>query len=136
MEVTTYLSAYRTPSRSGSQYVQRYKQGDFPMAATPNPKKKPSCHHNLADKQDSDSVNFGKPDEDKKTQPSMTISKIMPIILVLGIISSVLGGVAVIFRDFDGLFEMDLTLRGGRMLIDGRKPASLPPITDNTADSK
>lgn len=130
MEVTTYLSAYRTPSRSGSQYVQRYKHGDFLMAVTPNPKKKPSCHHNLADKQDSDSVNFGKPDEDKKTRLPVKISKII-------FISLVLGGVAMtaILRGFDGLIDIKLGLDGGQVVIDGRKPALLP-ITDNTADTK
>lgn len=107
------------------------------MAITPNRKRKPSCHHNLADKPDFDSLDSGKPNEDKKTRSPITISKIIPRSLVLGIIS-VLGGVAMtaIVSDFDGLFEMDLSLRGGRVLIDGRKPALLPPITDNATDTK
>lgn len=105
------------------------------MAITPNRKKKPSCHHNLADKPDSDSLDFGRPDEDKKTLTLGITSKINPIILVLGM-SFCLFEVAVIFRDFDGLFEMDLGLQGGRVLIDGRKPALSPPITDNSSNTK
>jgi hypothetical protein len=101
------------------------------MAITPNRKKKPSCHHNLADKPDSDSLDSGKPDEDKKTQPPRTISKMI-------LISLVLGGVAMtaIFRGFDGLIEIKLGLEGGQVLIDGRKPPLYPPITDNSADTK
>jgi hypothetical protein len=101
------------------------------MAITPNRKKKPSCHHNLADKPDSDSLDSGKPDKDKKTQPPRTISKMI-------LISLVLGGVAMtaIFRGFDGLIEIKLGLEGGQVLIDGRKPPLYPPITDNSADTK
>ena len=53
------------------------------MAITPNRKKKPSCHHNLADKPDSDSLDFGKPDEDKKTPPPPR--KISKMILIMGL---------------------------------------------------
>jgi hypothetical protein len=41
-----------------------------------------------------------------------------------------------IVSDFDGLFEMDLGLRGGRVLIDGRKPALPSPITDTSSTTK
>jgi len=41
-----------------------------------------------------------------------------------------------ILRGFDGLIDIKLGLDGGRVLIDGRKPALSPPITDNTADTK
>lgn len=100
------------------------------MATTPNRKRKPSCHHNLADEPNSYSLNSGEPDEDKKTQPPKP-SKIL-------LISLVLGGVAMtaILRGFDGLIDIKLGLEGGQVVIDGRKPALLPPITDNTADTK
>jgi hypothetical protein len=101
------------------------------MAITPNRKRKPSCHHNLADKPDSDSLDFGKPDEGKKTRSPITISKMIFINLVVG-------GVAMtaIFCRFDGLIEIKLGLEGGQVLIDGRKPPLYPPITDNSADTK
>ncbi|MGB5963356.1 MAG: hypothetical protein WBG73_22155 [Coleofasciculaceae cyanobacterium] len=72
----------------------------------------------------------GKPDKDKKTPPPKP-SKILLITLVLG-------GVALtaILRGFDGLIDIKLGLEGGQVVIDGRKPALSPPITDNTADTK
>jgi hypothetical protein len=104
----------------------------FSMAFRPNRKRKPSCHHNLADKPDSDSLDFGKPDEDKKTPPPPR--KISKMILI----SLVLGGVAMtaIFRGFDGLIEIKLGLEGGQVLIDGRKPPLSPPITNNSSNTK
>jgi hypothetical protein len=70
-------------------------------------------------------------DGDKQTRSPITISKMI-------FISLVLGGVAMtaILRGFDGLIDIKLGLDGGRVLIDGRKPALSPPITDNTADTK
>ena len=101
------------------------------MAITPNRKKKPSCHHNLAEKPESNSLESGKPDEDKKTRPPITISK-------RSFITFVLGGVAMtaILCGFDGRIDIKLGLDGGQVVIDGRKPALLPPITDNAADTK
>lgn len=91
------------------------------MADRPNNKKKPSCHHNLA----------GNPDQNNKTPTPKTISKLI-------FISLVLGGVAMtaIFRGFDGLIEIKLGIEGGQVLIDGRKPPSYPPITDNSSNTK
>ena len=90
------------------------------MAVTPKRNSKPSCHHKT-----------DKPDEDKKTRPPITISKLI-------FISVVLGGVAMtaILRGFDGLIDIKLGLDGGQVVIDGRKPASLPPITDNSSNTK
>jgi hypothetical protein len=100
------------------------------MAIKPNSKRKPSCHHNLADKPDSDSLDFGKSDAGKKTPPPPR--KISKMILI----SLVLGGVATtaIFRGFDGLIEIKLGIEGGQVLIDGRKPPLSSPITENSSN--
>jgi hypothetical protein len=52
-------------------------------------------------------------------------------------VSIALGGVAItaIFCGFDGLIEIKLGLEGGQVLIDGRKPPLLPPITDNSSNT-
>lgn len=61
----------------------------------------------------------GKLNEEKKTPPPRTISKII-------FIGFVLGGVAMaaIALQFDGLIEFKLGIEGGQILIDGR---NLPP---------
>jgi len=104
------------------------------MAITPNRKKKPSCHHNLADKPDSDSLDFGKPDDDKQTPQSKIISEI--ILIGLGLVVIGVVPMTAICLGFDGLIDIKLGLDGGQVVIDGRKPALSPPITDNTADTK
>jgi len=102
------------------------------MAITPNRKRKPSCHHNLADQPepDSESVDLH-PNKDQQNSPPITISKMI-------FISLVLGGVAMtaILHGFDGLIDIKLGLEGGQVVIDGRKPALLPPITDNSSNTK
>jgi hypothetical protein len=73
----------------------------------------------------------GKSDVGKKTSSRpRTISKSI-------LVSIALGGVAItaIFCGFDGLIEIKLGLEGGQVLIDGRKPPLLPPITDNSSNS-
>ncbi|MEG3877964.1 hypothetical protein QT972_11340 [Microcoleus sp. herbarium7] len=89
------------------------------MAITPNRKRKPSCHHNLADK------------PDQETPKPKAISKLIFISLVLGGIATL-----AIFRGFDGLIEIKLGLEGGQVLIDGRKAPSYPPIMDNSSNTK
>ena len=107
------------------------------MATTPNRKRKPSCHHNLADKPDFDSLDFGSSDAGKKTLTPGMISKINPIILVLGMILFLEGiAMTAILCGFNGRIDIKLGLDGVQVVIDGRKTALLPPITDKTADTK
>jgi hypothetical protein len=114
------------PSNALSIYLQT---GDFLMAITPNRKRKPSCHNNLSDKP-SNSLGFGKSDEDKKKPSSGKILLIVLITLVLGGVPT-----TAILHGFDGLVSIKLGLEGGSVLIDGRKSA-LPPVTDNSSSAK
>ena len=93
-------------------------------------KRKPSCHHNLAEKSDSESVDL-RPNKDQQTSPPITISKILLISLVLGGV-----GMTAILCRFEGVIDFKLGRDGVQVVIDGRKAALLPPITDNSADTK
>ena len=86
-----------------------------------------SHHFNSNSSQFQNVTLLGKP-ASKKTSPPITISKMIFITLVLG-------GVALtaILRGFDGLIDIKLGLEGGQVVIDGRKPALLPPITDSSS---
>ncbi len=125
MEVRTYLvSLYNSQVGTAPNLPSAiYHQGDFPVNNRSNHKRKPNCHHKLADKPGSSQSQSGKPEPREKIPP-ITISKTI-------LLSLVLGGIAItaITCNFNGLIEIKLGLEGAQVLIDGRQPLLLPPTT-------
>ena len=67
---------------------------------------------------------------EKTPSTPKTMSKIIPISIVLGVVA-----LTAILQKFDGLIEIKLGLEGGHVLIDGRKPPLSPLITDNLSNN-